>query len=710
LEVAFVESEIIEKAGKASDTSGRKDPLLLTRNIGIMAHIDAGKTTTTERMLFYTGRLHRMGEVDEGDATMDWMEQEKERGITITSAATTFYWKDHRINLIDTPGHVDFTIEVERSLRVLDGAVAIFCAVGGVEPQSETVWRQADRYGVARIAFINKMDRTGADFWRAVDMIRTRLAGNPVPIQMPMGSGDLFTGVIDLISFKAIVWRDETQGAEFDLFDVPQDMLAEAQHWREKMIEAVSEYDEVLLGKFVEGKPVSADEIHAALRRAVIQNKVAPLLAGAAFKNRGVQPLLDAIVRYLPSPSDKGEVIGLHPRTKEPIMRQVDDKAPLSALVFKITTDPYVGRLSYLRVYSGKLKSGGSVYNPIVGKRERVGRLLLMSANKRQDIEVAYTGDIVAAIGLKVTRTGDTLCDEAHPIALEAMEFPVPVISVAVEPKTVADQDRLAVALAKLAEEDPTFRVSYDEETGETILSGMGELHLEILVDRLLREFHIEARVGKPHVAYKECIRQKVTQETRFVRQTGGRGLYAHLVLEIEPNEPGKGFIFKSKITSGAIPREYIPAIEQGIREALKSGVLAGYPLEDILATVVDGSYHEVDSSDIAFKMAASMAFREAAAKADPALMEPVMQLTIVVPDTYLGNVVGDLNSRRGKIQEMHPRPDAQVVTALVPLAEMFGYATALRSLTQGRAIFSMQFDRFQEVPEAVAAKILPGV
>jgi elongation factor G len=710
LEVAFVESEIIEKAGKASDTSGRKDPLLLTRNIGIMAHIDAGKTTTTERMLFYTGRLHRMGEVDEGDATMDWMEQEKERGITITSAATTFYWKDHRINLIDTPGHVDFTIEVERSLRVLDGAVAIFCAVGGVEPQSETVWRQADRYGVARIAFINKMDRTGADFWRAVDMIRTRLAGNPVPIQMPMGSGDLFTGVIDLISFKAIVWRDETQGAEFDLFDVPQDMLAEAQHWREKMIEAVSEYDEVLLGKFVEGKPVSADEIHAALRRAVIQNKVAPVLAGAAFKNRGVQPLLDAIVRYLPSPSDKGEVIGLHPRTKEPIMRQVDDKAPLSALVFKITTDPYVGRLSYLRVYSGKLKSGGSVYNPIVGKRERVGRLLLMSANKRQDIEVAYTGDIVAAIGLKVTRTGDTLCDEAHPIALEAMEFPVPVISVAVEPKTVADQDRLAVALAKLAEEDPTFRVSYDEETGETILSGMGELHLEILVDRLLREFHIEARVGKPHVAYKECIRQKVTQETRFVRQTGGRGLYAHLVLEIEPNEPGKGFIFKSKITSGAIPREYIPAIEQGIREALKSGVLAGYPLEDILATVVDGSYHEVDSSDIAFKMAASMAFREAAAKADPALMEPVMQLTIVVPDTYLGNVVGDLNSRRGKIQEMHPRPDAQVVTALVPLAEMFGYATALRSLTQGRAIFSMQFDRFQEVPEAVAAKILPGV
>jgi len=705
-----VQTEKVEKAPTPSSASGRKDSLDLTRNIGIMAHVDAGKTTTTERMLFYTGRLHRMGEVDEGAATMDWMEQEKERGITITSAATTFYWKGHRVNLIDTPGHVDFTIEVERSLRVLDGAVAIFCAVGGVEPQSETVWRQADRYSVARIAFINKMDRVGADFWRAIDMIRNRLSANPVPIQVPMGSGDIFTGIIDLVSFKAVVWREETQGMQFDEFDVPQDMLAEALHWREKMIEAVSDYDDVLLGKFVEGKPIPVDDIHKALRRATIGNKITPVLAGASFRNRGVQRLLDAIVSYLPSPLDRGEAIGVHPKKKEPIIRQVDDKAPFSALTFKIVTDPYVGKLSYLRIYSGRLKSGSTVYNSVTGKRERIGRLLLMSANKRQDIEAAYTGDIVAAIGLKETRTGDTLCDEAHPIILAGMEFPVPVISVAVEPKTIADQSRLAEAMSKLSEEDPTFQVSYDEETGQTILSGMGELHLEILVDRLLREFRLEARIGKPQVAYKECIRQKVTQETRFVRQTGGRGLFAHVVLEIEPNALGKGFEFRNKIRNGAVPREYVPAVEKGIREAMKSGILAGYPLEDLLATLVDGSFHEVDSSEVAFKMAASMAFKEAAAKADPALMEPIMQVTVIVADVYLGNVAGDINSRRGRVQEMHPRPDAQVISALVPLAEMFGYATALRSLTQGRAIFSMQFDHFQEVPEAVANKILQGV
>jgi elongation factor G len=710
LETVFVQAEKVEKAPTLNSASGRKDPLDLTRNIGIMAHIDAGKTTTTERMLFYTGRLHRMGEVDEGDSTMDWMEQEKERGITITSAATTFYWKGHRINLIDTPGHVDFTIEVERSLRVLDGAVAIFCAVGGVEPQSETVWRQANHYGVARIAFINKMDRVGADFWRAIDMIRDRLSANPVPIQVPMGSGDIFTGIIDLVSFKAVVWREETQGMQFDEFDVPQDMYTEALHWREKMIEAVSDSDEVLLGKFVEGKPIPVEDIHKALRRATIGNKITPVLAGASFRNRGVQRLLDAVVDYLPSPLDRGEAIGVHPKRKEPTIRQVDDKAPFSALTFKIVTDPHVGKLSYLRIYSGRLKTGSTVYNAVTGKRERIGRLLLMSANKRQDIEAAYTGDIVAAIGLKETRTGDTLCDEAHPIILEGMEVPVPVISVAVEPKTIADQSRLGEAMSKLSEEDPTFQVSYDEETGQTILSGMGELHLEILVDRLLREFRLEACIGKPQVAYKECIRQKVTQDTRFVRQTGGRGLFAHVVLEIEPNAPGKGFEFRNKIRNGAVPREYVPAVEQGIREAMKGGILAGYPLEDLIATLIDGAFHEVDSSEVAFKMAASMAFKEAAAKADPALMEPIMQVTVIVPDVYMGSVAGDINSRRGRVQEMHPRPDAQVIGALVPLAEMFGYATALRSLTQGRAIFTMQFDHFHEVPEAVANKILHGV
>jgi elongation factor G len=708
--VAPMELEKAKKLGSQKGVPDRKDLLGLTRNIGIMAHIDAGKTTTTERMLFYTGWLHRMGEVDEGDSTMDWMAQEKERGITITSAAITFYWKGHRINLIDTPGHVDFTIEVERSLRVLDGAVALFCAVGGVEPQSETVWRQADKYGVARIAFVNKMDRTGADFWRAVEMIRTRLSANPVPVQIPMGSGDMFTGVIDLVSFKAVVWHESTQGTHFDEFEVPKDMYAEAHHWRERMIEAVSDYDEVLLEKFLDGSPILAEDIHAALRRATIDNKVTPVLAGAAFKNKGVQRLLDAITAYLPSPLDKGEVIGVHPKTEKTTVRQPDDTAPLSALAFKITTDPYVGRLTYLRIYSGKLKTGGAVYNAVVGKRERIGRLLLMSANKRQDIDVACTGDIVAAIGLKVTRTGDTLCDQAHPIVLEQMEFPVPVISVAIEPKTVADQDQLASALQKLSEEDPTFRIQYDGETGQTILSGMGELHLDILVDRLLLEFRVAARVGNPQVAYKECIRQKVTQETRFVRQTGGRGLYAHVILDFEPNEPGKGFVFENKIVGAGIPKEFIPSIEQGIREAMKGGILAGYPLEDIRATLTDGSYHAVDSSVVAFKIAGSHALREAAAKADPALMEPIMKVEIVVPDTYLGNVVGDINSRRGRVREMHPRPDAQVVTAVVPLAEMFGYATVLRSLTQGRAIFTMQFDHFQEIPEVVANKILQKI
>ena len=690
--------------------SSRQESLDVTRNIGIMAHIDAGKTTTTERMLFYSGRLHRMGEVDEGAATMDWMAQEKERGITITSAATTFYWQNHRINLIETPGHVDFTVEVERSLRVLDGAVAIFCAVGGVEPQSETVWRQADKYHVSRIAFINKMDRTGADFFRALNMIRTRLSANPVPIQIPIGSGDMFTGIIDLLLFKAVIWREGSQGMHFDEFDIPQDMYMEAQHWREKMIEAVSEYDEALLEKFLEGTPIPVDDIHQAIRRATIDNKITPVLAGAAYKNKGVQRLLDAIVRYLPSPLDRGGVVGLHPKTEQVIERPPDDNAPLAALAFKIMTDPYVGKLTYLRVYSGKLKAGGTVHNAVLGKRERIGRLLLMSANKRQDIDTAFTGDIVAAIGLKGTRTGDTLCDPSHPIILEQMEFPIPVISVAVEPKTVADQDRLTEALAKLSDEDPTFRIHYDDETGQTILSGMGELHLDILVDRLLREFRLEARIGKPQVAYKECIREKVTQTTKFARQTGGRGLYAHVVLEFEPNDPGKGFVFDNKTVGGSIPKEYIPAIEQGIREAMKTGILAGYPMEDIRATLLDGSTHEVDSSEIAFKMAGSLAFREAAAKANPALMEPVMKVEVVLPDTYLGSVVGDLNSRRGRIQEIHPRPDAQVVSALVPLAEMFGYATVLRSLTQGRAIFTMHFDHFEEVPDSVRDKIFTKV
>ncbi len=705
-----MELQKIKKVKSRKVASSRKESLDATRNIGIMAHIDAGKTTTTERMLFYSGRLHRMGEVDEGASTMDWMAQEKERGITITSAATTFYWQNHRINLLDTPGHVDFTVEVERSLRILDGAVALFCAVGGVEPQSETVWRQADKYNVSRIAFINKMDRTGADFFRALDMIRTRLSANPVPIQIPIGSGDMFTGIIDLLLFKSVIWREDSQGMHFDEFDVPQDMYAEAHHWREKMIEAVSEYDEALLDKFLEGTPIPAHELHQAIRRATIDNKITPVLTGAAYKNKGIQRLLDAVVRYLPSPLDRGEVMGIHPKTEQVIERPPDDEAPLAALAFKIMTDPYVGKLTYLRVYSGKLKAGGTVQNAVLGKRERIGRLLLMSANKRQDIDTAFTGDIVAAIGLKGTRTGDTLCDPSHPIILEQMEFPVPVISVAVEPKTVADQDRLTEALAKLSDEDPTFRIHYDDETGQTILSGMGELHLDILVDRLLREFRLEARIGKPQVAYKECLREKVTQTTKFARQTGGRGLYAHVVLEFEPNEPGKGFVFESKITGGGVPREYIPSIEQGIREAMKTGILAGYPVEDVRATLLDGSTHEVDSSDIAFKMAGSLAFREAAAKADPALMEPVMKVEIVLPDTYLGSVVGDLNSRRGRIQGMHPRPDAQVVTAQVPLAEMFGYATVLRSLTQGRAIFSMHFDHFEEVPDSVRDKIFAKI
>ncbi len=705
-----MELQKIKKVQSRKVASSRKESLDVTRNIGIMAHIDAGKTTATERMLFYTGRLHRMGEVDEGASAMDWMAQEKERGITITSAATTFYWKDHRINLIDTPGHVDFTIEVERSLRILDGAVAIFCAVGGVEPQSETVWRQADKYNVSRIAFINKMDRTGADFFRAVDMIRTRLSGNPVPIQIPIGSGDMFTGIIDLLQFKSVIWREDSQGMQFDEFDVPQDMYAEAQHWREKMIGAVSEYDEALFDKYLGGTPIPAEDIHRAIRRATLANKITPVLTGAAYRNKGIQRLLDAIIRYLPSPLDRGEVMGLHPKTEQVIERPPDDDAPLSALAFKIMTDPYVGKLTYLRVYSGKLKAGGTVYNAILDKRERIGRLLLMSANKRQDIDTAFTGDIIAAIGLKVTRTGDTLCDPSHPIILEQMEFPVPVISVAVEPKTIADQDRLTEALAKLSEEDPTFRIHYDDETGQTILSGMGELHLDILVDRLLREFRLEARIGKPQVAYKECLREKVTQTTKFARQTGGRGLYAHVVLEFEPNEPGKGFAFVNKVTGGGVPKEYVSSIEQGIREAMKTGILAGYPIEDVRATLLDGSTHEVDSSDIAFKMAGSLAFREAAAKADPALMEPVMRVEVVLPDTYLGSVVGDLNSRRGRIQEMHPRPDAQVVSAQVPLAEMFGYATVLRSLTQGRAIFTMHFDHFSEVPDTIRDKIFAKI
>jgi elongation factor G len=642
---------------------------------------------------------------------MDWMEQEKERGITITSAATTCFWNNHRINIIDTPGHVDFTAEVERSLRVLDGAIALFCSVGGVEPQSETVWRQMDKYGVPRIAFVNKMDRVGADFLGCVQMIRERLGANAVPIQLPVGEGDMFTGIIDLVTMKARMYKDNT-GQNWEDIDIPHDMEAKAAEWRTKMLEAVSDEDDTLLEKYLEGKEITPKEIMAVLRRATLKVSIIPVLCGSSFKNKGVRKLLDAVVDYLPSPLDlnEGKVWGHHVNMSDHIARTVSDSEKFSALAFKIMTDPFVGKLTYFRVYSGTLKAGSYVYNPVADKKERISRILRMHANMREDVEEAYAGDICAAIGLKYTKTGDTLCDESDPIILEKMTFPDPVIHVAIEPKTKADQEKLGEALSKLSEEDPTFRVSTNEETGQTIISGMGELHLEIIVDRMRREFRVEANIGKPQVAYKETIRKKVQAEGKFVRQSGGRGQFGHVWLELEPNEKGKGFEFKNAIVGGVIPKEYIKSVEQGIIEAMRNGVLAGYPMEDVKVTLFDGSYHEVDSSEMAFKIAASIGFKEGARKADPVLLEPIMEVEVVTPEEYMGDVMGDLNSRRGKIEGITPRRDAQVIRALVPLSEMFGYSTTLRSMSQGRAIYSMELSHYDEVPRSVAEQIIEKV
>jgi elongation factor G len=684
-------------------------PLEKTRNIGIMAHIDAGKTTTTERVLYYTGVSYKMGEVHEGTAVMDWMVQEQERGITITSAATTCFWRDHRINIIDTPGHVDFTIEVERSLRVLDGAIAIFDSVAGVEPQSETVWRQANKYRVPRIAFMNKMDRVGADFFMSVNSMIERLGATPVPIQIPIGKEGGFRGPVDLVRMKAYYFDDETLGAKFVEDEIPKELLPMAKEYREKMIEAIADYDESIMEKYLGVKPIQEEEIKKAIRKATIDMKITPVLCGAAFKNKCVQHLLDAVVDYLPSPLDIPPIEGIDPETGLEKKRKVSDNEPFSALAFKITTDPFVGQLTFIRVYSGTLKSGSHVYNPKRGTRERIGRLLKMHANKREEIKEIYAGDIAAAVGLRAM-TGDTLCSENQPIVLEAMEFPEPVISVAIEPKTKADEERLSLSLGKLAQEDPSFKVSTDEETGQTIISGMGELHLEIIVDRLMREFKVDANVGKPHVAYRETIRSKVKSEGKYVRQTGGRGQYGHVLLELEPQGQGKGFRFENKIVGGVIPREYIPAVEKGVKEAMESGGLAGYPVVDVKATLFDGSYHEVDSSEMAFKIAGSMAFKEGTKKANPVLLEPVMTVEVVVPDEYMGDVIGDLNSRRGKIQKMQMRGKAQVIGALVPLSEMFGYATDLRSMTQGRATYTMQFSHYEEVPKNISDEIIAKV
>jgi len=684
----------------------RTVPLERCRNIGIMAHIDAGKTTVTERILYYTGVSYKIGEVHEGTATMDWMEQEQERGITITAATTTCFWRNHRINIIDTPGHVDFTIEVERSLKVLDGAVAVFDAVAGVQPQSETVWRQADKYRVPRIAFINKMDRVGADFFKSTQSIYERLGTLPVPIQIPLGAEDKFVGVIDLIEMKAIVWDEETLGARFHEEPIPQDMLSMANEWREKMIECISEVDDIIMEKFLEGEDITVEELKSAIRKGTLAFKIVPVLCGSAFKNKGVQPLLDAVVDFLPSPLDIPPVKGKTPDGVE-VERKVSDDEPFAALAFKIMTDPYVGQLTYFRVYSGRMESGSYVYNSSKGKKERIGRLLKMHANKREDIKEVLAGDIAAAVGLKYTTTGDTLCDENNPVILEAMEFPEPVISIAVEPKTKADQEKLGSSLQKLAMEDPSFRVKTDEETGQTIISGMGELHLEIIIDRLMREFKVEANVGKPQVAYKETITTKAQAEGKYIRQTGGRGQYGHCWLAVEPLEPGGGFIFENKIVGGVIPKEYIPAIEKGVREAMELGVLAGYPVIDIKVTLFDGSYHEVDSSEMAFKIAASMGFKEAFMKAKPILLEPIMKVEVVTPENFMGDVMGDLNSRRGRIQGMEMRGNAQVITCFVPLAEMFGYATDLRSMTQGRATYTMQFSHYEPVPANISEQIL---
>jgi elongation factor G len=684
----------------------RQVPLAKTRNIGIIAHIDAGKTTVTERILFYTKKTYKLGEVHEGTAVMDWMPQEQERGITITAAATTCFWSDHRINIIDTPGHVDFTVEVERSLRVLDGAVVVFDGVAGVEPQSETVWRQADRYSVPRICFINKLDRTGADFWRCVEMIVDRLGARPVPIQVPIGSEDRFEGIVDLIEMKAVLYRDDL-GSKIDVVEIPESLRAEAVRHRERMVELVAEVDDSLTHKYLEGEELTADELRHGLRLGTLQSKFVPVLTGSALKNKGIQPMLDAVTSYLPSPLDVPPVIGLRPGTDQELVRTVDDNEPFSALAFKIAADPFVGKLAFFRVYSGTLKAGSYVLNSTKGKKERVGRILQLHANHREEIDEVYAGDIGAIVGLKDTFTGDTLCDPAHPVLLESMSFPEPVIEIKIEPKTKVDQDKMGLALQRLAEEDPTFRVKTDAESGETLIAGMGELHLDVIVDRMLREFRVAANVGRPQVSYRETIRRAAEGTGRFVRQTGGKGQYGHVVLTLEPGAKGSGYEFVDKIVGGSIPREFMRAVDQGIRETLETGVYAGYPMVDVRAIVFDGSSHEVDSSEMAFKIAASMAVKDAVEKASPVVLEPVMRVEITMPEQFMGDVIGDLNSRRGQVEGMDTRGSTQVVRAFVPLAEMFGYATDLRSMTQGRASYSMELSHYAEVPGNLAQELV---
>ena len=717
-ELSVESRQPVEIGSRKSDIMPRQVALGRTRNIGIMAHIDAGKTTTTERILYYTGITYKLGEVHDGTAVMDWMAQEQERGITITSAATTCFWRDHRINIIDTPGHVDFTAEVERSLRVLDGAVAVFDAVGGVEPQSETVWRQADKYRVPRICFVNKMDRVGADFISTLDQIRTKLQANPVAIQFPIGADEGFVGVVDLVSMKAIRYLDETVGAESVIEEIPEALGGQAMALREQLIEKVAEVNDDLLSKYLHSEPIGEDELKAALRRRVVASVTGedapfvPVLCGSAFKNKGIQPLLDAVVDYLPSPEDVPPIVGIDPNADDEMAteRAADDDAPFAALAFKVMSDAFVGQLTFIRVYSGVMKSGATIYNPVRQRSERVGRLLKMHANKREEIKQVYAGDIAAAIGLKSVGTGDTICDEQHPLVLEAMEFPNPVISLAIEPKTKADQQKLGQGLAKLTVEDPTFQVQTNEETGQVVISGMGELHLEILVDRLQREFGVAAAVGRPQVAYKETLTRPAEAEARFIKQTGGRGQYAHVKIRVIPGQPGHGFEFVNDIHGGAIPREYIKPVEQGIREAMTTGVLAGYPVEDVSVSLYDGSYHEVDSSEVAFKVAGSMAFREAARKAGAELLEPIMRVEVVVPDEYMGEIITDLNSRRGRVRSMEARAGTQIVDARVSLFEMFGYATDLRSRTQGRATYSMHFDRYERMPQAVSDEVVARI
>jgi elongation factor G len=689
-----------------TDRAGVSIPLERTRNIGIIAHIDAGKTTVTERILYYTKKIYKIGEVHEGAATMDWMEQEQERGITITAAATTCFWGDHRVNIIDTPGHVDFTVEVERSLRVLDGAVVVFDGVAGVEPQSETVWRQADRYSVPRFCFVNKLDRTGADFWHVIDMIEDRLGANAVPVQVPIGAEDTFRGVVDLINMRAITYGSDL-GDAVEEGEIPDEVRPLADEWREKLIESLADLDDDLAHKFLEGEEIGVGEIRRALRAATLSYQIVPILCGSALKNKGVQPMLDAVIDYLPSPLDVPAISGRDPRSGEDRERQTDAAEPFAALAFKIAADPYVGKLAFFRVYSGTLKTGSYVYNSTKGAKERVGRILQMHANHREEIESVSAGDIAAAVGLKNTTTGDTLCDESKPIVLEAITFPEPVIELAVEPKTKADQDKMALALQRLAEEDPTFRVSTDQESSQTRIAGMGELHLEVIVDRMLREFKVQANVGRPQVSYREAIRRAVKAEGRFVRQTGGKGQYGHCVVEFEPLERGGGFVFENKIVGGSIPREFIRPIEEGIRDAFAGGIVAGYPLIDVLARVVDGSYHEVDSSEMAFKIAGSMAAKDAVGKADPAILEPIMRVEVVTPEGFMGDVIGNLNARRGHIEGIDERATSRLIRSLVPLAEMFGYATELRSMTQGRATYSMEFDRYAEVPGNIANELI---